>query len=158
MNAKTEKIVQRLAYEGLLTSNAVLPRKRRITVQEALAAAKEEPRILEVLPAVLLYKPSILAGLEKDLKKDRKLARLVENLRLGTNPEMDFFGIPARDYLKAAEHFRRCLSEKKAAQKSMVLNLRVSPEELKKIKRLSEAMGGIGLSETIRTLIHEKAL
>lgn len=156
MNPLTEKVIQRLIYEGLLTSNALLPRKRRITLMEALEAAKEEPRILETLPAVLLYKPSILTGLEKDLKRDRKLGKLVHRLRLGEKPEMDFLGIPARDYLKTAEHFRRCLTEKRAVQKSLVLNLRVSPEELKKLRRLNEAMGGIGLSETVRTLIHEK--
>lgn len=156
MKPSTEQVIQRLVYEGLLTSNYLAPRKRRLTLREALEAAQEEPRILEVLPAVLIHKPSILAELDKDLKKDRKMGRLVENLRLGKRPNLDFFGIPARDYLKTAEHFRRCLAEKKSAQKSLVLNLRISQDELQKLRSLSKARGNIGLSETVRSLIQEK--
>ena len=69
-----------LCYLGLLRHNQVPPRRVEVTLDDMLQAARLEPRILELLPALLIALPDALAGVtEADLPAD--LAGVVEQIR-----------------------------------------------------------------------------
>lgn len=157
MNPNTEKVLQRLVYEGLLISDDFTPQKRRITLEDTLLAGREEPRVLEVLPAMILFKPSILKGLEKDLKKNPEIFKFVAAVREGRTPKPTFLGLDSKDCFKAAEHFQRRLRAKKLGQKSLVLNLRLSAEDFENLKKVTRSLNSKSLSETLRQLVAEKA-
>ena len=150
--------MQRLLYEGLLLSDQFLPRKTKIQLEEVLLAGREEPRVFEVLPAIILHKPGFLNGLKKDLKRHPEIRQFVQALEAGQTPRRQFFGLETADCLKAADHFQRRLRAKKIKQKSLVLNLRISLEDRKNLKALTDALNKRSFSETIRSLVSAKTI
>src|SRR5262245_31198704 len=81
---------------GLLTTNQDVPlhhSRGRLKVKDVLWAGEVEPRFLELLPAILVKRPSMLAG-ARELPGD--LRRVARRLRRNAVPE-DFRGIPGAD-------------------------------------------------------------
>src|SRR3989338_1679949 len=97
-----KKVLERLAYERLLLVSGFYPRKRRIVLEDVLRAGAVEPRILQTLPAILLYKPSILYRIREDLKKYPKMEEQVSHLFERDALGGDFLGVSVDDCQKAA--------------------------------------------------------
>jgi hypothetical protein len=91
------RILGRFKSAGLLTTNFDVPENRKpIAIGDALWAGDLEPRILELLPALIVKKPSLFVD-TADLPKD--LAAAVQALRRNETPDT-FRGIPGRDVAK----------------------------------------------------------
>jgi len=93
-NPRYRRVLGRFVTAGLLSSNEpTLPNRAALRVADALWAGELEPRILELLPALLIKKPSFFedrAALPADL------AEVVRVLRRGEVPA-EFRGIPGAD-------------------------------------------------------------
>jgi len=88
------RVLGRFVAAGLLATNdQALPHRSAIRVADALWAGEIEPRILELLPALLLKKPSLFVD-RTELPDD--LAQVVRSLRRAEVPS-DFRGIPGAD-------------------------------------------------------------
>jgi hypothetical protein len=84
-------VLGRLVGLGLLTTNQDVPRTHAaIDVNDALWAAQIEPRIAELLPALLVRRPALFVDTQ-DVPED--LARVVAALRRNDVPT-SFRGIP----------------------------------------------------------------
>jgi hypothetical protein len=150
----TQKVLERLGYERLLNLGGLRSKRRRITFEEAMLAAKEEPRILEVLPALLRFRPTILQGAKRELKRNPELNRLVQNLF--ETQKKEFSGIPIEDCRRAAISFQKYLQEKKNRQRHRLFNFRLNDQDWERLEALSRHIGTGNHSETLRRLIAEK--
>jgi ribosome-binding protein aMBF1 (putative translation factor) len=83
-------------YLGILRHNKILPHRHEITLKESLEAGKLEPRILELLPAILLVLPQALKFTADEIPSDLK--DILECIR-ARHSNKEFRGIPAQDYL-----------------------------------------------------------
>jgi len=91
------QVIGRLRTARLLETNFDVPAHREpIAVDDALWAGKFEPRILELLPALIVKKPSLFAA-TTELPKD--LSDTVRKLRRNEMPD-EFRGIPGPDLAK----------------------------------------------------------
>jgi len=89
-----QRVLGRFVAAGLLeTREPTTPYRRAIPVADAVWAGELEPRIWELLPGLLIKKPSFFAD-RKALPKD--LAEVVRALRRGEVPS-EFRGIPGAD-------------------------------------------------------------
>lgn len=89
-----QKVIGRFVYEKLLVNPDILPRRNLITVEDALWAGNIEPRILELLPAVLLKHPKIFL-ITKPLPQDLK--QVLQEIKKG-KAKIPFRGIEADRY------------------------------------------------------------
>ncbi|HBF12205.1 MAG TPA: hypothetical protein DDW49_02250 [Deltaproteobacteria bacterium] len=156
MNPTTQHVLERLNYEKVLLTSGVIPRRKRVTLDEIFNAALEEPRIYEVLPAILMYRPQVIHRQDRDRKKYPELAKAMKNF---FNPEklpQSFYGVDMQDCLKTALRYRQFLSENASKRKSRTLTLRLGIEDLERLKRLTQRLHTKGVSETIRLLAREK--
>ena len=88
------RVLGRFVAAGLLsTTEQITPHRGAIRVADALWAAELEPRIFELLPALLIKKPSFFED-RTNLPED--LAQVVRALRRGEIPS-EFRGIPGAD-------------------------------------------------------------
>ncbi len=79
-------------YAKLLSTNAnIEPKKGPVALGDVLWAGKIEPRLLELLPAVILKKPSLIHA--DDCAMPRDLDEVVDHLRRNETP-LEFRGIP----------------------------------------------------------------
>ena len=89
-----QRVMARLATAKLLVTSEELPAYRGpISVKDALWAGEVEPRILELLPALIIKKPGLFDD-AKALPDD--LMEVVRALRRGETPS-DLRGIPGVD-------------------------------------------------------------
>ncbi len=103
-DARFKRVAGRLVFEGLLVANDVTPTRAHPTVVDALWAGEEvEPRILELLPAILLRRPKLFMHFG-DLPED--LTQVVQDLRRGRLPEV-FRGVQPTKLVYWAEHLGR---------------------------------------------------
>jgi hypothetical protein len=88
------RVLGRFVAAGLLSTNdQTIPHRAAIRVADALWAGEVEPRILELLPALLIKRPSFFEG-KAALPDD--LAHVVRALRRAEVPP-EFRGIPGAD-------------------------------------------------------------
>lgn len=156
MDPITQKVLQRLNYEKLLVTTTLHPRRTRITLDEIFHAAGYEPRVAEVLPGLVVFKPTAIAKLNRDLPAHAKLKQVADHLFNEKQRPREFMGIPTVDCAKAALVFKNYREAKKAKQKSQTITLRLSPQDYQKLTELSRKMGQ-GYSETIRRLVEDKS-
>ena len=91
-----QKVVGKLLATGLLFSNETIkPYSGKIQLADALWAGEIEPRIYELLPALILKRPSLFKSLEK-VPED--LDQVIKSIRKN-QANVDFRGIPAKAYL-----------------------------------------------------------
>ena len=124
----------------LVTNQAVLRYKRPLRVADVLWAGKAEPRFLELLPALLVKRPSMFVD-PHDLPDD--LSRVVRRLRRNLVPET-FRGIPGPDvyrWLPMVGH--------KDKLPARLKSFRLKPDDLRLLERLSKT-NGISETEVIR--------
>jgi predicted DNA binding CopG/RHH family protein len=152
-----QKVIERLSYENLLMSHGIEARKRVITLKDILIAGKIEPRIMQVLPAILLYKPHILRGIEKDLKKNTAINENIDNIFNRKGSDDEFMGIDVNDCRRSAIAFHGYLESIRKKNRNKLFNLRLSSEDISQLEKVSQGLGIDNYSEVIRQLIHKSA-
>lgn len=95
-------VLGRLVHEGLLKTNTLAPTRARATVEDALWAGEIEPRVLELLPAILARRPKLFLQ-AKALPDDLDL--VVRDLRRG-RAKREFRGVPPEKYAAWQEFVR----------------------------------------------------
>lgn len=143
------RVLGRFVAAGLLVSNQqVAAHGEPIRVADALWAGELEPRILELLPALLVKKPSFFAD-PQSLPEDLRLA--VRALKRGQVPE-SFRGIAGADIARWVARVGR-----KDKLPSRLRCFRFSAEDSQHLARLAH---DLDLSETavLRRALRELAL
>lgn len=90
------KTVAWFAYLGLLRHNKIEPQRHVVTLDEVLKAGELEPRIFEVLPAVMIVLSDALKLDQKEIPHD--LAAILKGIRT-RKAVKDFRGVPPDKYL-----------------------------------------------------------
>jgi hypothetical protein len=127
----------RFVAEGLLTTNQALPENEEpLRVDDVVWAGEVEPRLLELLPALLVKRPSMFVAAQA-LPED--LALVVRRLRRNLEPPA-FRGIPGPDLYRWLPRVGR--KEKLPAR---LKSFRFKPEDLELLRHLTESLG---ISET----------
>lgn len=126
------KTIGKLVHLKLLTAPGVVPYHGRVLLEDALWAGEVEPRVYEVLPAVVLKRPRafVTTGpLPDDLKE------VLNELRHQA-PKTPFRGIPVESY-------RRWLASVgwKDKKPSLLKTFRFNDEDVKRIARLKKKTG-----------------
>jgi hypothetical protein len=131
------RAVGRFIAEGLLTTNQSIPENDEpLCVGDVVWAGEVEPRLLELLPALLVKRPSMFVAAQ-ELPED--LALVVRRLRRNLEPPA-FRGIPGRDLYRWLPRVGR--KEKVPAR---LKSFRFKPEDLELLRHLTEALD---ISET----------
>lgn len=131
----------RFVDEGLLTTNQTVPRHRGpLHVQDVIWAGEAEPRFWELLPAILVKRPSMLTETTQ-LPDD--LRRVVRKLRRNVVPE-DFRGIPGADIYRWLPRVGQ-----KNKYPSRAMSFRLKSEDVRLLEDLAHDLG-ISETEVIR--------
>jgi hypothetical protein len=94
LDPRYRRVLGRFVAAGLLNTNdQTIAQRGAIRIADALWAGEVEPRILELLPALLIKKPSFF---EDRTALPADLAQVVRTLRRGEIPS-EFRGIPGAD-------------------------------------------------------------
>lgn len=135
-SARFRRVVGRLyAAKLLLGTDPYEPHDNPLKVKDCLWAGTIEPRILELLPALLLKRPSLFAD-PRDLPED--LRAILRDIRRG-HAVADFRGIPARGYLAWVPRIGA-----RGKQPSLLKSFRFQPDDIERLLILKRH----GLSET----------
>jgi radical SAM superfamily enzyme YgiQ (UPF0313 family) len=134
-------VMGRFAGAGLLVTNRAYERhKNPLAVADVLYVGEVEPRVLELLPALIVKRPSLFVSTD-DLPKD--LAEAVRRLRHDEVPR-DFRGIPGRslhEWLRRVGHRGKVPSRLKS--------FRFKPADQRLLDELTKRLG-ISETEVIR--------
>lgn len=128
-----QRVMGRYVAEGLLfTNQEIAPQRRPIAVADVLWAGEVEPRLLELLPALIVKRPSMFKAVS-DLPDD--LARAVRRLRRNLTPD-EFRGLPGAD-------LHRWLSRvgRKDRVPARLKSFRLTPDDLSLLSALSKRLG-----------------
>lgn len=147
-----ERVLERFVHEGLLLHNRIQGRRRRIRLEEVLEAGRQEPRLLELLPAILRLCPGMIARAGRNLKKYADLKELVENLNSEKAPAQ-WQGIPVEVLRKHENRLRQFWLHKQSKNRWRNINIRVSEKDLEQLAKIALQWGEGNKSETIRRLI-----
>ncbi len=132
-------------------STAVVAAKTQFTLKDAFDCADEEPRILELLPGIILYQPTMIKNLRRDLALNVQIQKSIE---LMLEEKLDFFfGIPAADCLKQARIIKKISEYKSCRDKTKNLNIRVSELDLVRLTGLARLQQK-SKSDVIRDLLN----
>jgi hypothetical protein len=138
------RVLGRFVAAGLLSSNEpTTPHRGRIRVADALWAGEVEPRILELLPALLIKKPALF---EDATSLPDDLAQVVRALRRAEVPA-DFRGIPGADLVRWLPRLGRS-----GTVPSRLRSFRFSAEESRLLARLSRELGTTEVAVLRRSL------
>jgi hypothetical protein len=137
-------VLGRFVAAGLLSTNdQTVPHRSAIRVADALWAGEVEPRILELLPALLIKKPSFFEA-AATLPDD--LVRVVRALRRGEVPA-EFRGIPGVDLARWLPRLGRS-----GTLPSRLRCFRFSAEESRLLAQLSRELHTTEVSVLRRSL------
>jgi hypothetical protein len=127
------RVIGRFVAAGLLTTTGdVPPQRAAITVDDALWAGRIEPRILELLPAAIIKRPSLFKS-TRDLPND--LDAVVRALRKNLEPSA-FRGLPGAALLR----WLPVIGHKDKVP-SRLKSFRLQVDDLDLLERLSNALG-----------------
>lgn len=87
-----------LGYLGLLRNNYVKPKRVSVTLKDVIKAAEIEPRIYELLPAMLIYMPRAFEFQKSEIPKD--LDDTVRAIKKKNTIKKTYKGIPAEKYMR----------------------------------------------------------
>jgi len=99
-NPLVQETLGKFVFRGLLHHPNLLPVPGPIELEGALTAGEVEPRVLELLPALIVKKPKWVRGVE-NMPDD--LREVLFDLRRGKATKV-FRGVAARDYTKWIPH------------------------------------------------------
>lgn len=136
-------VIGRFVAEGLLETNieGIEPRQEPVALEDALWAGTVEPRILELLPAVLVKKPNLLM-LPKELPDD--VAAVMHAIRHGKEAP-DFRGVPPKQYLPWVTRVGR-----KGKSPSLLKSFRFQREDVLRLARLRKSLPARSDTELVR--------
>lgn len=136
-------VMGRFVEEGLLETNieGIVPRRRPVPLDDALWAGTVEPRIMELLPAVLVKKPRLLR-LPKELPVD--VAEVMHAIRHG-KPTPTFRGVPPEQYLPWVTEVGR-----KGCSPSVLKSFRFRHNDVLRLTRLRNNLPARSDTEVIR--------
>ncbi len=141
------RVLGKFKAAALLETDQVEANSDRITISDALWAGQLEPRILELLPALVIKKPSLFEDVSA-LPDD--LSAAVRSLRRAEVPA-PFRGIPGADlqrWLPRVGHRNKLPSRLKS--------FRFRPDELALLQRLSQHLG-LSETDTLRRALYDLA-
>jgi hypothetical protein len=140
-DARFSNVMGRFSRDGLLVTNRPFKHhKNPLPVADVLWAGEVEPRLLELLPALVVKRPSMFVD-TTNLPPD--LAEVVKSLRRDQSPA-DFRGIPGRD---VHQWLRRVGHRGKAP--SRLKSFRFKPADQRLLEHLTNELG-ITETEVIR--------
>jgi hypothetical protein len=132
-DSRYRRVLGRLIAAGVLsTTEDIEPHRSPIAIDDALWAGRVEPRILELLPALIIKRPSIFDTVER-LPED--LRATVAAVKKNRQPD-NFRGIPGADLLRWLP-----LIGRKNRLPSQLRSYRMQTQDLAILERLSEALG-----------------
>jgi hypothetical protein len=136
-------VIGRFVEEGLLQTNieGVVPRRQPVPLDDALWAGTVEPRIMELLPAVLVKKPRLLR-LPRELPED--VAEVMHAIRHG-KPAPSFRGVPPEQYLPWVTEVGR-----KGRSPSVLKSFRFRHDDVLRLARLRQSLPARSDTEVIR--------
>lgn len=136
-DARYQRVMGRFVEDGLLTTNQpIRANTEPLGVADVLWAGEIEPRLLELLPALIVKRPSMFEDLAET---PEDLGVVVRRLRRNLEPP-DFRGIPGRDIYRWLPKVGR-----KQKVPARLKSFRFKPEDLELLRHLSERLD---LSET----------
>lgn len=139
------RVIEVLRAYGLLVGPDEAPPRsslKKISFDEIYFAGELEARVFEVLPALLIRHPSVIAdpwAAPTDLKE------ILKEIREG-KAQSSFRGIPAKNYLKWVEEFKRANSRDRLIR----MNFRFSQEDKSRMDRLRKKLKVDSTAEIIR--------
>jgi len=138
-----KKVMGRFVAAGLLTTNidGIHPHEKAVALDDALWAGTVEPRITELLPAVLVKKPGLLR-LPKELPED--VAAVMHAIRHG-KPAPPFRGVPPERYLPWVTEVGR-----KGRSPSVLKSFRFKHEDVLRLSRLRRKLPARSDTEVVR--------
>jgi hypothetical protein len=136
-------VMGRFVAEGLLETNieGIGPRKAPVPLEHALWAGTVEPRIMELLPAVLVKKPSLLR-LPKQLPDD--VTAVMHAIRHG-KVAPSFRGVPPARYLPWVTEVGR-----RGKSPSVLKSFRFRHEDVLRLSRLRTKLPARSDTDVIR--------
>ena len=138
-----KRVMGRFVAAGLLTTNidGIRPHEKPVPLHDALWAGTVEPRVMELLPAVLVKKPGLLR-LPKDLPED--VGAVMHAIRHG-KPAPPFRGVPPRQYLPWVTEVGR-----KGKSPSVLKSFRFKHEDVLRLQRLREKLPARSDTDVVR--------
>jgi hypothetical protein len=131
------RVLGRLVAARVLTTNTgARPYRKPIAVEDALWAGEVEPRVLELLPALLVKRPGLFVD-PRALPED--LAQVVAEIRRH-EPPRDFRGVPGASLARWVSSVGR-----RGKLPSLLKAFRLQADDLTLLRKLSEELG---LTET----------
>jgi len=143
------KTIGKLKLAGLLDVRGIPGYRGQIFLHDALWAAELEPRVYELLPAIIARRPKFFVFFQ--LPED--LARVVKEIKRG-HPETSYQGVTPEKYNQWVS-----LVGRKPTTPKVMKAFRLGQEEMNILKRLSERMSKSQvyvLSEALR--VYEKQI
>ena len=135
------EVMGRFVHEGLLVTNREYrANENRLEIEDVLWAGDVEPRLLELLPALVVKRPAMFTD-AKDLPPE--LDEVVRSLRRDAIPK-DFRGIPGADvhrWLRRVGHRGKAPSRLKS--------FRFTPNDQRLLEHLSKELG-VSETEVVR--------
>lgn len=138
-----KKVMGRFVAARLLTTNieGIRPHDKPVPLEDALWAGTVEPRIMELLPAVLVKKPGLLR-LPKDPPED--VAEVMHAIRHGKKAP-SFRGVPPDQYLPWVTEVGR-----KGKSPSVLKSFRFRHEDVLRLARLRKSLPARSDTEVVR--------
>jgi hypothetical protein len=137
-------VLGRYVAAGLLQTNEdVVPHREPLRVADVLWAGETEPRLLELLPALIVKKPALFVDL-RELPDDLDAA--VHALRRNRTPEA-FRGIDGAAQLKWLPHVGH-----KRKLPSQLKTFRMQRDDLELLAHLQRELGGSQMTVLRRAL------
>ncbi len=132
-----QRTLKRFVDMGLITTNQELPgHDAPLHVDDVLWAGEAEPRFWEILPALLVKRPSVFV---KPHRLPQDLDRVVRRLRRNLVPE-DFRGIPGADIHRWVPRVGQ-----KNKFPARAKSFRLKPDDIRLLERLAN---DLRISET----------
>lgn len=143
-----DRVLGRLCSAGYLTTNFPVPPERGpLAVEDALWVGRLEPRVLELLPALIVKRPSLFESVQ-NLPQDLDFA--VRALRRNETPET-FRGIPGEDLHRWLPRVGR-----QGKVPTRMKPFRLHADDVLLLRELSEKLG-VTETEVVRRSLHQLA-
>jgi len=138
------KTMGKLIHSGLIENTKYKPYKGKLLLEEALWAGQYEPRITELIPAIILKKPNFFEI--KEMPEDLK--QIIRDIKHGI-AKNEFREIPAEKYLYWITKVGH-----KGKQTSLLKTYRFFTEDVTLLNELRQKMD-LSEIEVIRTALLE---
>ncbi len=145
------EVMGRLVEAGLIKTSdeRIVPHRRPIQVKDALWASVAEPRVAELLPALVIKKPSLLVP-DETLPAD--LESVVDAIQRARDLP-GFRGVQPANYMKWVRELGH-----QGKTGSALKTFRFRPEEQRRLRRLKLALDARSEAEVLRIALERLEL